>query len=383
MQAMAEKKPPHVMLFFTWDVSLALWAEKGLLQREIRLYQALAERGVRVTFLSWGGKEDKDIALALKQTGIRTISLYTRIPRPKNQALRALASLRVPWILRQELKTADIFKLNQMWGGWVPALAKIICRKPFIARCGFELYDFTVRQGHGWLRRAFVWLISKFTYASADHICVATQDDKDFVVEHFDQPPGKITLHPNWIDTSMFVPQARPQKEKTVLFVGRLNEQKNLEMLIDALAGSDYTLDLVGEGELKDSLAARAKERGVVVNFLGSRPNDELPAIYNSYPVFILPSHYEGNPKTLLEAMACGRAVIGTNVHGISSVIEHGVSGFLCQPTVAGISDAIDIMMSDTALRERLGYAARAQIDQTQALDSLIAKELACYQSVM
>lgn len=368
----------NIVLFMTWDVSLSLWKEKGLLQREVKLYQALANNNIDVTFISWGGNEDNHIAKELLPE-IKTISIYNYIPRPKNKALRALVSLLAPFALRSKLKQADILKTNQIWGGWVAALSALILQKPLIARCGFELYDFTVKQNHGFLRRKFIWLISRFTYSAAARICVATQEDKDIVIKQFKQKSEKISLHPNWIDTNFFAPQDVKQKENYILFVGRLSEQKNLPRLFDAMVGADITLDIVGSGELERELQDYADTIDIKVNFLGTLPNDELPALYNSYPVYILASNYEGNPKTLLEAMACGCAVIGTDVSGISSIIDHEKSGLLSAPEVTPLHETIKYLMASPDLRKRLGKRARAQIVEDQTLDKIIEKELACY----
>jgi glycosyltransferase involved in cell wall biosynthesis len=78
------------------------------------------------------------------------------------------------------------------------------------------------------------------------------------------------------------------------------------------------------------------------VNFMGVVPNDELPSILNHYHYYILPSFYEGMPKTLLEAMACGLVCIGTNIEGTNEVIEDGVNGYLAHQTnVESLSKAI------------------------------------------
>ncbi len=368
----------RLILFFTWDVSLSIWEEKGLLEREKKLYNTLAKRDIDITFLSWGGCEDEKIAIGLLPE-IKTISIYNYIPRPKNKALRALCSLLAPWALRKYLRQADIFKTNQIWGGWVAAIAKIMFHKTLIVRCGFELYDFTCRQQHNFLRRAFTWIISRLTYGTADHICVATCADKDFVIKTFGQKENKISIHPNWIDTQFFAPHNIEQKKEHILFIGRLSQQKNLPILIDALKGTDFTLDIIGKGELKEELADQAKRNNVKVNFLGSIPNDQLPDFYNSYPVFVLPSYYEGNPKTLLEAMSCGAAVIGTDVSGISSVINHEQSGLLSAPNSNSLRAAIERLMIDDNLRKRLGDNARKQIINNQTLDKLVSKEIACY----
>ncbi len=343
------------------------------MEREIRLYDALVKQGVDVTFLTWGGAEDEEIAKTLPQFTV--IPIYKYIPRPKNKALRALVSLKAPFALREIIQEADVLKTNQMWGAWVAVIAKIWGFKPLVLRCGFELYHFTLQQGKGFLRRVFTWLISFLSYQLSDRICVATQEDKDFVKAQFKVRDSKIDIHPNWVDTDLFCPQETVQKAGRILFVGRLNAQKNLEKLIGAVAGTPYTLDIIGTGELRDSLEKLAAENGASVNFLGTVPNDKLPGYYNAYPVYILPSHYEGNPKTLLEAMACGSAILGTDVPGIRNVITHEKTGLLCKEDALSLRAGIERLMGDEALRKRLGRAAREQIAATQSLDILVQKE--------
>lgn len=371
---------PKILLFMTWDVSLALWKEKGLFERELKLYESLGDKGVHITILSWGGQEDAGISKAISHPNIDVISAYNFISRPKNKAVRALYSCLVPFKIKAHIKRADVLKTNQMWGGWVAALSSLFFKKPLIARCGYELHDFTKKQGHRKLRQYFIWGISKFTYAIAKHICVATSDDKKHVVISFKQPDDKITLHPNWIDVNRFAPiEEVKEKRGHILFVGRLTEQKNLPLLIGAIDGTEFTLDIIGDGELRD----RLQSDGDCVNFLGKYPNDKLPALYNSYPVYVLSSHYEGNPKTLLEAMSCGRAVIGTNVPGISSVIQHERSGLLCEPEKDDLRQAIERLLQDEDLRKSLGQAARQQIIETQSLDILVDREVTLYERLI
>ena len=371
----------RVALFFTWDVSLALWQEKGLLQREVRFYRELARRGVDVTFLTWGGAEEE--ALAAEMPEINVVPLYKYLPRPKNKALRGLLSLAAPWAAREALRRTDIIKTNQMWGGWCAVIAKLMFGKRMVSRCGYELYQFTVKQGHSWPRRAFIWAISFMTYRVADLVCVATAEDKDFVVAHFGVKAEKIDIRPNWIDTDVFRPMVEAQKDGRVLYVGRLNAQKNLEALVDAAANGNWPLDIVGEGELKEALRARAAAAGADVTFMGAVPNTDLPGIYNRYPVYVLPSHYEGNPKTLLEAMACGRAVVGADAPGIASVIEDGRDGVLCAKDADGLRAGIARVMNDAPLRAALGAEARRKIERTQTIGALIDKEIESYQSLV
>src|SRR3546814_10697938 len=81
--------------------------------------------------------------------------------------------------------------------------------------------------------------------------------------------------------------------------------------------------------------------------------------------------------------MACGAAVIGTDVPGIREVIEDGRTGLLCAPTAAALRDAIERLLSDEPLRRRLGGNARQQIEMTASLDRVAELELSAYRATL
>lgn len=371
----------HIALFFTWDVSLALWKGKGLLGREVKYYEELAKRGVKITFLTWGDEEDIKIGKKLHKN-IEVLPLYTKLPRPSWKPLRALLSIFSLFPAEETLKKCNIIKTNQMWGAWCAVLAKLFFKKPLLLRTGFELYRFSIHQKHRTLRRQFIRYISEFAYKHAEKIYVASTYDKKFVQKEFSTKPSKIEIRPNWIDTKTFKPLEIKEKKNHLLFVGRLTEQKNLPLLFEAIKGTNYTLDIVGEGEDEKTLKDLATDLGISINFLGSIPNQKLPRIYNAYPVFVLPSHFEGNPKTLLEAMSCGRPVIGTKVEGIDNVIKHNKNGLLSRSDVSDLKKNIKKLMSSSKTREKIGTEARKTVIDVQSLDKLIEKELKDYKKL-
>jgi len=369
----------RLTLFFTYDVSLKIWAETGLLQREIRLYQELQKQGVAVQFLTYGDHSDRQWESELG--GIQLIPVYEHLPRPHSKILRLLQSFVIPWVVRNELRQSDLFKTNQIWGSWVAVLAKWLCWKPLLVRCGYEFYDFALKTGQSLGYRIFGFLISWVAYNSASLIHVATTADKNFVIEVFKVACSKIMVRPNWIDTEQFSCFPRSYT-KCLLVVGRLTDQKNLKLLLQALSNTNIAINVIGEGELHDELLQAAQTFGINVRFLGWLPNDQLPAMYQSHPVYVICSRYEGNPKTLLEAMACGCAVIGTNVPGIREVIQHEKSGLLVEESVESLRSAILRLMDDEGLRSRLGEEARRQIIEENSLEAAIQQELKVYQEL-
>ena len=116
---------------------------------------------------------------------------------------------------------------------------------------------------------------------------------------------------------------------------------------------------------------------------MGTVPNSDMPRLLNSSEVFVLPSNYEGSPKALLEAMACGLPVIGTDVPGIREVIQHGVNGLLCEPNEYHIASAIVNLLSDLEVRRRLGHQARKDVLEKHSQSGVVKREAELIQRML
>ena len=145
-----------------------------------------------------------------------------------------------------------------------------------------------------------------------------------------------------------------------VLFVGNLIKRKNVESLIEAkkLSNADYYLVIVGDGPLFKDLNKKVRDENIEdVIFTGSR--SDVENIIPSCDVLVLPSFSESFGLVLIEALACGKPVIGSNVGGISEIINRDV-GLLVNPNDAkSISNAIDKVIKDDNLRTILSMNAR------------------------
>ena len=367
----------RVILFFTYGVSLKTWEETGLLQREIRLYQELViQYGLEIQFITYGDSGDRQWENHLQ--GIQLLPIYERIRRPNSKILSFLQSFYIPWVFRNELRQADIFKTNQISGGWVAAISKWFFQKPLIVRCGYEFYDFSLRQKRSRLFQYYTYWISWLVYKNADLINVASDLDKNLVKTVFKIEESLIELRPNWVDTDVFK-KLSIKKINNVLFVGRLNEQKNIPLLLKSINDSEVTLDIVGEGELKNQLNEWLFKKNIKVNFLNRIPNNKMPELYNRYKVYVICSSYEGNPKTLLEAMACGCAVIGTRVSGIKEIINHEVTGILVSEDATELQSEIIRLLSNQSLSKKLGLEARKQILLNNSLKTALSNEISTY----
>jgi len=192
---------------------------------------------------------------------------------------------------------------------------------------------------------------------------------------------NKVRIIPNGVDTKKFHPgiSGASIREKynlgnsvVVLFVGALTKwhaYKGVDVLLRAFSTAikscdDLKLLIVGEGTLRHDYVKLAMDLGISENvvFTGSVPDDQLPMYYAACDIFVLPSKdsSEGFGLVLLEAMACGKAVIGSAVGGIPDVIDNGKNGILASPSdVEQLSDAICVLFSDSSLRNSLGFAGQ------------------------
>ena len=109
----------------------------------------------------------------------------------------------------------------------------------------------------------------------------------------------------------------------------------------------------------------------------GTLPNAELPGWYNRARVFVLPSLHEGQPKALIEAMACGTAVLGADAPGVRDMIEHDATGWLSATEPGPLADTLRAMLNDDALRARLGDNARQFVERNFSIDFVVDAELA------
>lgn len=353
-------------LFFTYSVSLELWKNKGMLQRELALYKEMGKYLDHIYFITYG-KNDQ-----LFQSELALYNI-TVLPKPKFIP-NFLYSFCSPFIYRNILSQCNFYKTNQMLGSWSGAIAKILFKKPFIVRTGYTLSLFSKRQNY--IKYLFSLCIEYVGVSIANRIIVATPAEKEVYKRWTD----KIRLVPNYVDTNIFFP--RPEAKNTgekmiLLYIGRLSKQKNISALVQSLAGiKNVTLQIVGTGELKEDLVELAKTYQVDVEFLGAQPYSALPHFINYANIFVLPSLYEGNPKVLLEAMSCCSTVLATKVEGIENIIIDRENGYLSGTSFDDLHKAVNDLVSNIDDYGTLGKNAREYILQNNSLRTVVDQEL-------
>lgn len=344
--------PLHIVLFMTRGMSLLTWEKNGSLERELALYTEFAQYGCKTTIISWGDNQDK--AIAARYPWLKVCVNAWNLSQERYEQL-------IPLLYAIDFIQADIIKSNQTNGADCAWRCARLWQKPFIARCGYIWSEFCNNMNSQDFQRA--QYIEKEVYKNCDIGIVTTEESRQFLEQEYIIAKGKIKVLPNYVPTSYYqypiLHQSYQQKHSIITQVGRLAEQKNIFSLIDACSKLSVTLRLIGDGPLKEQLQLYAKQHNVNAEFMGSVNTNELPHLLGESTIVTLVSHYEGHPKTLIEAMARGCAVLGTKVRGIASIIKDGRNGLLCNTDPESIRIGLETLLSDQNLRERLGQQAR------------------------
>ena len=229
------------------------------------------------------------------------------------------------------------------------------------------------------------WLLKR-----ADAILVATKAHIDSspylppfrekcVIVPYGIDPAEYEIRPHLTPLSA---QLRDKHAKKILFTGRLVYYKGADVLLEAFANvrADAELFFAGTGVLEPELQARAETLGIRdrVHFLGRRMTPDLRDMFADCDLFVLPSvaNSEAFGIVQLEAMVNGKPVINTALPtGVPLVSIHGETGLTVPPQDAGaLTDAMEQLLNDDALREQYGKAARERVLRDFSLEKVMRK---------
>jgi rhamnosyl/mannosyltransferase len=175
-----------------------------------------------------------------------------------------------------------------------------------------------------------------------------------------------------------------------VLFVGRLVYYKGVDVLLRALSKvPEARLLVAGDGPQRGSLEALSRELGVQnrAHFLGGVSHEEKVACYHACDLFVLPAtqRSEAFGVVQVEALACGRPVISTNIDsGVPFVNQHEVTGLVVKPAdPESLAQAMRRLFADAELRSRFGIAGRRRAEELFSREVMVRDSLALYEQIL
>ncbi|MDE3229630.1 MAG: glycosyltransferase [Chloroflexota bacterium] len=219
---------------------------------------------------------------------------------------------------------------------------------------------------------------------SADTVIVSTELEGEQLRRLYGLTPGHTRVIPCGVDLDAFTPATPASRAEarhaldldttpTLLFVGRLDPIKGIDLLLEsvALLRTPVRLLVVGGDPAGDPeverLRARAAELGLGsrVRFPGAVPQRDLPAYYHAADAVVVSSRYESFGLVAVEALACGATVVASAAGGLPSIVRDDMNGLLVPwRTPQAFAERIDLLLGDAALAERLRANARASVER-------------------
>ncbi len=223
------------------------------------------------------------------------------------------------------------------------------------------------------------------TLRAANRVVVFSEEQRDLISKQYGIKTENIAIIPNGVSNAFFSGRVRnaPAETFNLLYVGRLDAQKRVERLIEAvsLLTIPVSLTLVGDGEKRRELEELTKRLKLSnVSFEGRKSGDALKAYYRDADVYLTPSDREGMSLVALEAMASGLPVIGSDVIGTRELIQ-GVGVLVGEPYPQNFAQAITALWEKPERLEELSQKSTAKARQ-YSWDILIKKFEALYKEL-
>ena len=364
----------HILLIFTYNVSLADWKDAGILNRELRLYKKLNDLyGIKFTFLTFG--DDTDLNIDFPYEFINILPIYSVVKQKKGKLTNLLSSFMIPFQIRSLIDPPNLVKTNQLLGSWIAIIMKIFYRCPIVIRTGYNILEFSIKNNKSILKIIFYYFLTMVSVIFSDIYTVTSKKDSEFIKKYIKVKSNGIVIKPNWVDVEVSIKYIHSKKINDIICVGRLEEQKNFDYLIKNFSNSETTLNIVGKGSLKEDLQKKAVLNNTNVKFINPVSNEELLELMSTFKFFILPSRFEGNPKVVLEAMSVGCIVIANDLPEIREIIKNNSNGLITPAKENNFKLAFENIRQNTVKQKEFRQQAFKTISDSYSLEEYAKKE--------
>jgi len=201
-------------------------------------------------------------------------------------------------------------------------------------------------------------------YQKADRIIALSSEIQKIIQNKIPEQKDKIVFIPNFVNPEIFVPSKKT--ENKIVFVGRLDKEKGLDLLIEVLGELknkfDFELDVIGTGPLRKKLESQAKKEKINCEFFGFVSHNELSHFFSSASIFVLPSFFEVMPVVILEAMSSGCAVIASDAFGVNDQLSQNAGLIFEKGNKKELKQHLISLLSSSQLCSFFGKTAREKV---------------------
>ncbi|MFH1441204.1 MAG: glycosyltransferase family 4 protein [Candidatus Omnitrophota bacterium] len=339
----------------------------GITSYLLTLTAGLKSRGHNVYIASWGG----ETVSRFREKGITIIPIPIKTKSEISPKVLLSFCKLLPVIKKEHI---DIIHCNSRVTQVLGCLLSSFSRKPFISTC------------HGFFKTRF----SRRTFPCwGKKVIAISQQVKTHLMQDFNVQEEDIVVINNGVDVKKPKDDGRETRDEikkrfnlkqcpVVGIIGRLSDVKGHIYLIEAMKkvlekNPEAQLFIVGEGRMKDKIISLIKKLNIEKQAVIIPSVADTAAVLPIIDLFVMPSLKEGLGLSLMEAMAAGLAVIGSDVGGIKSLIQHNHTGLLVKPADSqGLSNAILELLDDSQKRKTLGDNAREFIARNFSAEQMV-----------
>jgi glycosyltransferase involved in cell wall biosynthesis len=201
-------------------------------------------------------------------------------------------------------------------------------------------------------------------------------------------PEGKAEVIPNIVETEKFFNLlVEYHVVPRILYLGQYSEYKGPQILLSALKGLDekYECGFYGKGPMKEEMIKYVKDNGLPSVWINDEvPQSQVSELYGNYDIVVFPSLVsEAFGRVPVEALASGKPVCASRLGGVTDIVDEGKNGLFFAPgDHAGLRDALRRLITDPALRERMGEAGRKKVAQNYTADAVTGRVIKLYEKL-
>ncbi len=328
---------------------------------------------------------------------VHTVTIERRI--------NPISNFRSFWQLYRLMKRErfDVVHVHTPVAAVLGRIAAWVARVPIII---YTAHGFYFHDGMpGWIRQPVIWLEKLLGYIT-DLIFTQSYEDATTALREKICPHDKLQWIGNGVDIARFT--AKPgsngireslgicKQDKVVGFVGRLVREKGILELIEAtktvvktipdarllLVGD--TLDSDRDTKVKQDIGRLLDEDGFASRVIFAGFMEDMPGVMADIDLFVLPSYREGMPRTIIEAMACGKPVIATNIRGCREEVVPDLTGLLVPVgDSAALAEAITSVLRNSKLAHKMGDVGRKRVCELFDENLVLNRQMSAYAEVV